>query len=194
MAHLHRKTLEGKGHVNLRVVTILARLQGSAGSRPRLAARCCPACRSSTSSRCSSCRCCTRNSFSLSCITGTVGLRTGVGVGGIWGLRGSQKDQYKVLMALSRTLTQKKLRARRPEVPLLPNSSLLHFHHSRTPPNPSRFLLSQSPSRPSLQKAMVHQIPKMSPTKIHLQQKTNLYPYRSSSSFGTSNIFRICKN
>lgn len=123
--------------------------EGSAVSRPHPAAPCSPAYRSSTSSRCSSCRCCIRNSSSRCYTMVTVPIRTvrgsQVDIRGHHGMQRDQGIQTRVL-ELSRSINRKRLLGSLREVPLLLSRlthSLLHLHHN--PPSPSRFLLLQSP-------------------------------------------------
>lgn len=136
----------------------------SAATRPPLAARCSPAFRSSTDSRCSSSRCCTRNSYNpcYTTVTAALGLEVDTRVGLTRPRRGIQKDRarQRALKVVSRTLCRKRLRFRHLEDHYHPvRASSRNLHRSSNQRSPSRFLHIQNPSHPSRRKTSVFQWP-----------------------------------
>lgn len=180
MVDLSHKTTEGLGPVSNREP---AQPRGTAASRPRPAAPCFPACRSSISSRCSSCRCCTRNSSSLCYTTATVAPRTVVGTQGHQ--RGIQtpQDKWTVVLGLSPT-TNNTTRLWR-EALLFPSrltTSPLRLQHSLTLQSPSRVHLLQSLCHQSCRRTAVLPKPPRSVRRIHPRQK-RIKPYLCRYSF-----------
>lgn len=122
MADLSLKTMEDLEPASLLLPPTPDSHRGSAASRPHPAARCSPAFRSSTSNRCSSCRCSTKNSFSRCCITGTIQTRTVVeSLVGFLVHRGIQRDRdfQTPVLELSHSLNKETLLLNRYEDHLL---------------------------------------------------------------------------
>lgn len=180
MGHPSPKTLQGLLELvptgRLEVATP-PRHRGSAASKPRPAARCSPVSRSSTDSRCSSCRCCIRNSCSPCYTTAVMPTRTVAdNRSGILDRRGIQKHQdiLTVVAGLCRTIRKTRRPPSRPEghLPLiLVTHSLRPFHRRPTPTTPNRALHLQSPSHPNHRRTPVLPKPKGPPTPLHPRQR-----------------------
>lgn len=144
---LRRQTLEG---LDPESRLEAAHHLGSAALRPRATTRCSPAFRNNTSSRCSSSRCCTRNSSSLSCTTVTAALPTLEDIqAGSLGRRGTLIHRTRSVQAamLGTSRVIQKRRCPGSEGPLLLHrsvSNLLHLHPGLSPTSHRRVLPHQS--------------------------------------------------